>query len=211
MPNWTTVADLATAGGTLVLAVATFSSVRSGNRTARAAERSLLVGLRPLLMPSRFEDPPEKVSFGDNHWARVDGGHASVEVTDAAVYLTIGLRNVGSGIAVLHGWCLTSRRLTGDDAHCELDGFTRQNRDIYVPAASTGFWQGALRDPAAPEFEAAASAIKEESPLTVELLYGDHEGGQRMISRFTLSHVHEGVWLSTVGRHWDVDRQGPRS
>ena len=40
-PDWVTIASLATAGGTLVLAVATFSSVRSGNRTARAAERSL--------------------------------------------------------------------------------------------------------------------------------------------------------------------------
>jgi len=44
-----TVSALATAGGTLVLAVATFASVRSANRAARAAERSLLAGLRPLL------------------------------------------------------------------------------------------------------------------------------------------------------------------
>ena len=40
--DWATVASLATALGTLVLAVATFSAVRSGNRTARAAELSLL-------------------------------------------------------------------------------------------------------------------------------------------------------------------------
>lgn len=54
--DWATVASLATALGTLVLAVATFSAVRSGNRTARAAELSLLTSLRPLLAPSRRSD-----------------------------------------------------------------------------------------------------------------------------------------------------------
>ncbi len=40
--DWATAASLATALRTLVLAVATFSAVRLGNRTARAAELSLL-------------------------------------------------------------------------------------------------------------------------------------------------------------------------
>ena len=44
--DWASVASLATAAGTLVLAVATFASVRSANRTARAAEQSLQAGLR---------------------------------------------------------------------------------------------------------------------------------------------------------------------
>ena len=47
---------MATAGATLVLAVATFSSVRSANRTARAAEQSLLAGLWPILAASRHGD-----------------------------------------------------------------------------------------------------------------------------------------------------------
>jgi hypothetical protein len=42
--KWNTVSSLATGVGTLVLAVATFASVRSANRAARAAERSLLAG-----------------------------------------------------------------------------------------------------------------------------------------------------------------------
>ena len=37
MADWVTISSLATAGGTLVLAVATFSSVRSANRSARVA------------------------------------------------------------------------------------------------------------------------------------------------------------------------------
>src|ERR1035437_11069722 len=65
MADWATISSLATAGGTLVLAVATFSSVRSANRSARLAERSLMVGLRPVLVPSRENDPRERVRFGD--------------------------------------------------------------------------------------------------------------------------------------------------
>ena len=38
MADWQTISSLATAGGTLVLAVATFSAVRSANRSARIAE-----------------------------------------------------------------------------------------------------------------------------------------------------------------------------
>jgi hypothetical protein len=61
--DWTTVSALATGGGTLVLAVATFASVRSANRAARTAERSLMAGLRPLLVPSRLDDSQQKVYF----------------------------------------------------------------------------------------------------------------------------------------------------
>ena len=63
MADWSTISSLATAGGTLVLAAATFYAVRSSNRSARVAERSLLAGMRPVLVPSRLEDPPEKVLF----------------------------------------------------------------------------------------------------------------------------------------------------
>ena len=41
MTDWATISSLATAGGTLVLAVATFSAVRSSNRSARVAEHAL--------------------------------------------------------------------------------------------------------------------------------------------------------------------------
>ena len=79
MADWVTISSLATAGGTLVLAVATFGSVRSANRAARTAERALQVGLRPLLMPSRLEDPLIKVMWVDGHHARIEGGRATVE------------------------------------------------------------------------------------------------------------------------------------
>src|SRR5205823_12576496 len=102
--DWVTVSSLATAAGTLVLAIATFASVRSANRAARAAERSLLEGLRPVLVTSRLQDPPEKIVFVDEHWVQVPGGFGSAETGDEAVYLTLALRNVGRGLGVLHGW-----------------------------------------------------------------------------------------------------------
>jgi len=68
MTDWVTISSLATAGGTLVLAVATFAAVRSSNQAARTTERALLAGIRPLLMPTRLQDPPEKVGFQDDHW-----------------------------------------------------------------------------------------------------------------------------------------------
>ena len=102
--DWVTISSLATAGGTLVLALATFASVRSANRSARVAEESLLASVRPLLVPTRFDDPTLKVGFGDDHWVHVRGGTGTIEITDEVIYMTISLRNAGNGIAVLHGW-----------------------------------------------------------------------------------------------------------
>jgi hypothetical protein len=209
--DWATISSLATAGGTLVLGAATFASVRSANRAARAAENSLLAGLRPLLVPSRLQDPPEKISFADRHLLRVDGGHATTEVTDSAIYMAISLRNVGSGIGVLHGWHFYPERLSGNVDAPDPKVFQRLTRDVYVPAGDNGFWLGAFRDPAAPEFISARQAIEARTGFTIDVLYGDFEGGQRSISRFSLLPVGEAGWLTAVGRHWNLDRPQPRS
>jgi hypothetical protein len=208
--DWVTISALSTAGGTLVLAGATFASVRSANRAARAAERSLLVGLRPLLMPSRLNDPPQKVGFVDDKWLYLEGGMGGAEVTDGAVYLAIALRNAGNGIAVLHGWHLYPERPEYNDAPPDTTGFTRLTRDLYIPANDVGFWQGAFRDPAAEEFRAARAAIEARQRLTVDILYGDHEGGQRTIGRFSLMPREDGGWVVSVARHWELDRADPR-
>jgi hypothetical protein len=76
MADWPTIASLATAGGTLVLALATFSSVRSGQRSTQIAERALLIGLRPVLVPSRVTDPLEAVRFVEGRMVSVHGGMA---------------------------------------------------------------------------------------------------------------------------------------
>lgn len=99
-----TLAELGTAVGTLVLAIATFAAVRSGNRSTLLTERSLLAAIRPLLVSSRLLDDEQKVGFVDDHWVTVKGGRATAEAEHDAVYLTISLRNVGTGLAILNGW-----------------------------------------------------------------------------------------------------------
>jgi hypothetical protein len=210
MADWVTISAFATAGGTLVLAGATFASVRSANRAARVAEQSLLANLRPLLVPSRLQDAPQKVGFVDDVWLTVPGGGAAVEVTDQAIYLAFSIRNVGSGIGVLHGWRFYPEPLGSLSERPELDTFTRLTRDLYVSPGDEGFWQGAFRDPSAPEFAAARTALDRPQRVAVDLLYGDSEGGQRAVSRFTITPREDGAWLAVIARHWNVDRADPR-
>jgi hypothetical protein len=210
MADWATISSLATAGGTLVLAVATFSAVRSANVAARTAERSLQAGLRPVLMPARREDPSEKIFWVDGHAALVGKGRSVVDVTDDAVYLAIPLRNAGAGIAVLHGWHPYPEWQGAVQTHPDPDEFRRLTRDLYVPAGDVGFWQGALRDPDEAIYGQIRSVIEARQRFTVDVLYGDHEGGQRTISRFAFTPWEDGSWLSSVGRHWNIDRPDPR-
>jgi len=210
MADWVTISALATAGGTLVLAGATFASVKSANRAARVAERSLLVGLRPLLMPSRIEDATQKVGFVDGKWLHVAGSSAAAEISGEAVYLAISLRNVGSGIAALHGWRFIPGRDTSRD-HPDPSTYTRLTRDIYIAAGDIGFWQGSFREPSSDEFSSARAAIEARGDgFSVEVLYGDLEGGQRVISRYHLAPRDDGAWLASAGRHWNVDLPDPR-
>jgi hypothetical protein len=208
--DWVAVSSIVTAAATLVLAIATFASVRSANRAARAAERSLLAGLRPLLAPSRFDDPVQKVGFADNRWFTLEGGRAIADVADEAIYLLISVRNVGSGIAVLHGWFFHDDPELGRTPHPPVESFTQLTRDIYIAQGEVGFFQGAFRDPASEAFVAARRAVETPRRVSIDVLYGDHELGQRSITRFSLNPRDDGVWIASVGRHWNVDRPDPR-
>ena len=73
-----------------------------------------------------------------------------------------------------------------------------------------GFWQAAFRDPSDPRFIDVRQAIDERRRMRVDLLYEDHEGGQRTISRFSLTPVSEDRWITSVARHWNLDRDDPR-
>lgn len=203
------ISSLATAAGTLVLAVATFASVRSANRAARAAERSLLAGLRPLLLPSDFHDAEQKVLFIDRKWVMVPGGCGAAEYENGNVYLAASFRNAGPGLALLHSWYFHAEYDPGLPVP-ELSRFRRLTRDLYLPPGGIGYWQGALREQSDPDFEAARKLIEGGSPIQIDLLYGDSEGGQRTITRFTLQPRQHSGWLVTVSRHWNVDRPDPR-
>jgi hypothetical protein len=210
--GWTTISSLATGAGTLVLAVATFASVRSSNRSARVAEAALQEQRRPVLSQSRLEDPVQKVMFVEGNWVRAEGGRAVAEHSDGRVYLAMSLRNVGSGIAVCQGWTVLPR-LSSSRAmptHSAEDQFRLQTRDLYIPAGDVGMWQGALRNPDDPTRAAVAEAIDAREGVTVELLYTDLVGRQRTITRFAIIPAGEGVWITNMVRHWYLEWSGPR-
>jgi hypothetical protein len=209
--DWATISSLATAGGTLVLAIATFASVRSSNRSARIAEAALQEQRRPVLVPSRLDDPAQKIMFVEGLWVTAGGGRAAARHVDGNVYLAISLRNVGSGIGVCQGWAVKADEFSTRAApkHAPEDQFRPQTRDIYIPTSEIGIWQGALRDPDDAVRAATAEAIDERRTIAVELLYTDQIGGQRTITRFGLVAAADS-WVATVTRHWYLDWDGPR-
>ena len=138
MADWQTISALATAGGTLVLAGATFSAVRSSNRSARVAEEALLAGMRPLLMPSLSDAPAQKVLWSDRYAVRLEGGRAHAEYRDGVIYLAISLRNLGSGIALLHGWYPWPKMAFMNEPHRDPSEFRRLTIDLYVAPNNAG-------------------------------------------------------------------------
>lgn len=209
MAQWQTISSLATAGGTLVLALATFSAVRSSNRSARIAEEALLTGLRPLLVASRVDDPDYKVLWSDQHVTRLSGGRAIVEESGGVIYLAMGLRNVGAGIALLHGWHPRPTEV-GPTAPTNVDDFRRLTIDLYIAGGDTGYWEAAIRDADDPHRPAISEALRTRQPFLMDVLYGDQHGGQRTISLFTILPAGDDGWYCQAGRHWNVDRPDPR-
>ncbi|NNC10554.1 hypothetical protein HII28_01455 [Planctomonas sp. JC2975] len=212
--DWTAFADFGTAIGTLVLAFATFAATRSANRSARLAEKALLEGLRPLLLPSNFGDETQKVRFQDGRWLVVKGGRASMQINAASVALVMSVRNVGSGLAVLHGWSIPK---DPQEAPADPAAFRRLTRDIYVSTQYVGFVQVAIRDPESEAYRTVVERARSEDFVLVDVLYGDAEGTQRVISRFSVSkgpaeHPSDDgeEYFVTVSRHWNIDLPSPR-
>jgi hypothetical protein len=210
MADWVTISSLATAGGTLVLAVATFASVRSAKRSARITELALQEQLRPVLVHSNLDDPVQKIGFSDHHWVQVRGGGAAAEEESGNVYLVLSVRNVGTGIAVLQAWHPWADVKFGDYDHVPIADFRPLTRDLYIPAGGIGLWQGAIRDSSDEVYAGMSAACAERTPFAVDILYTDHMGGQRTISRFALIPTGDDDWVGTVSRHWNLDRAGPR-
>src|SRR4051794_11559414 len=130
MADWATISSLATAGGTLVLAMATFAAVRSANTAARTAERSLMAGLRPLLIPSRTVDPPMKVLWSDGHFIALEGGRAHAHIDGEVIYLAMAVRNAGTGMAALHAWYPRCVEFIPDATHADPGDFRRLIIDL---------------------------------------------------------------------------------
>jgi hypothetical protein len=219
--DWATISALATAGGTLGLAAATYASVRSANRSARVAELALQEQRRPVLVHSRGDDLSQSIGFADGHRMNIAGGAATVDQGTDAVYLAASLRNVGAGLAVLQGW--QGNAVAGGEPHSEqlwrkrvvgapppgVEDFRPLRRDQYIAAGDVGIWQATVRDPADPLFAKVAAAAAERRPVSLDLLYTDQVGGQRTISRFALLPGEDG-WITAAARHWYLDAPSPR-
>jgi hypothetical protein len=213
MTDWGTVSALATAGGTLVLAAASFASIRSADRAALSAERALQASLRPLLITSQLEAPEQKVTWVDGHWCQLTGSTAYVHQADGGeLYLAISIRNVGPGLGVIHGWRISDDPYDLAAGRPPVDSFHRQGRDLYIAPGDTGFWHAAVREQDHPDRETLERQIKASERIIVDLLFGDYEGGQRTISRFALlPHRRDDTRrFCQVSRHWSVDRPDPR-
>jgi hypothetical protein len=216
MTAWTTLADIGTAAGTLVLAASTFVAVRAAARSTRIAERALLAGQRPVLVPGESGDETQSVQFADGEAFPVGGGHALVHNGARVIYLAIPLANVGTGLAVLRGYRLTGE--TAADVEHDPRGvaqhrrgdpsplpgtFSPQQRDLLISSSRAGFWQAALRDPLTPLHKQIALAVETGGRITVDVLYGDHEGGQPSITRFVLL-PEAGSWRCDATRYWSL-------
>ena len=197
------ISSLATAGGTLALAGTTYVSVRSANRAARVAELSLMAGLRPLLVESAETDPTQHVGFREVTSLPVPGGGAFVGEVEGNLYVVLSLKNVGPGIAVLHGGIVHPDNLPSRPDHAPLERMRMLQRDLYISPGQVGFWQVAYRDD--DEHRRQLQDTVRGGQLSAEVLYGDYEGGQRVITRFGVRRVGDDWQVLTI-RHWQLDR-----
>jgi hypothetical protein len=193
-----------------VLAIATFGAVRSSNRSARLAEQAFLMGQRPLVMPSRLDDPSERLMWGDEHWAHVEGGRGSVELVDDNIYLAMSLRYAGMGSPSCRDGERNNACWTWTGRHRHPKKFRPQLRDLYVGSGEIGFWQAAIRDPNDPDYDWLQDTIAGRSIFLIELLCSDHQGGQRAVGLFTLAPGQDHRWPCSVVRHWNLDHPYPR-
>ncbi len=189
-----------------MLAVATFGATRSSNRSARVSELALRQQLRPVLMHSGLEDPDQKIMFAGGHWLRVPGSGAAVEHDDGVIYMSLSLRNVGTGIGVLLGWHVLPQWEPGQaQVRPDPDDFRPQTRDLWIPAGGVGLWQAALRDDSDDLHGQMRRTTQERQYFLIDLLYTDHLHGQRSISRFSVIPMQEDRWMCAVVRHWQLD------
>ena len=207
--DWTTVAALATALGTLVLAIATFASVRSSNRSIRLAEASMQIGIRPLLMPSRPEDTTQTILWGDEHRAQLEGAAAVVEAegttsTWRCRCATPGRDRGDTGVAprVARRRCRPSP--------CRARGVPAPTARPLHRQRRHGVLAGSAPRPGRRRVRRGRADRELPRRFLVELLYTDHEGGQRTIGQFVVGPREDGGWMCSMVRHWYLDRPDPR-
>ncbi len=84
-----------------------------------------------------------------------------------------------------------------------------QTRDLYIAPADIGFWQAAIREAGDPDYAALSRDIQDMQPFTIDVLYGDHEGGQRTITRFGMIPLQTGDDVKVVPERGAPLEPGP--
>lgn len=79
-----------------------------------------------------------------------------------------------------------------------------------MPAGDVALWQGAVRDHDDRQWAGLIERVEQRARFGIDLLYGDHEGGQRAITRFGVFPRSDEGWLCSAVRHWNIDREDPR-
>src|SRR5207245_5781002 len=119
---------------------------------------------------------------------------------DGVIYLAMGLRNLGAGIALLHGWYPMPEQAFAREAPADPAYFRLLTIDLYNSSGGSGYWEGAVRDDDDPVRPGFVSVLAEREPFTIDSLYGDQQGGQRTITRFTVVPTSDDGWYCQAGR-----------
>ena len=169
---------------------------------------------RAVLVPAHRGDPAQHIIFHGGHPLKpeVAGGRAVLEVEETGehIYMGIALRNVGLGLALLYRWHLSPGLLTPETPPGDFDTFFPLARALHVPPGGAGFWQAQAREQHRPIVREAEARGR---PLTIDLLYGNEEGGQGRITRFHLRVLDDHPRCKSersceVARHWNIDTLG---
>ena len=207
-----------------MLAVATFS--RPAGHPFGAGGGAISAPLRSVLTPSRENDPAELVRFGDQQILRLRGHGGAIAVGRDAVYLALSVRNGGAGLAVIHGWRVKPRPgydTIRDEARVgstAAAGRVSPPADRpFVSAGDSGYWLGALRDPAEPIYDivrraATAANVQVDlftgitRPVSAPSSASSWRPGLRRPSQ--RGRVEQDGKRVIALRYWNVDRDDPR-
>jgi hypothetical protein len=110
----------------------------------------------------------------------------------------------------LHGWFPYPERVI-EPSHADPEEFRRLTIDLYIQAGGAGYFEGAVRDADDSLRDGFLTVLAERRPFTIDLLYGDQQGRQRTVSRFTVLPTDEGEgWTCRASQHWNLDSPAPR-
>jgi len=192
-----------------VLGVATFASVRSANRAARAAEGSLLAGLRPAGAVTPPGPPREglvrRPALAPHR--RRPRRHRGDQRGDLPGHVTAQRRHRHRYPARLGVLPRTAQRRCRPPRSRSLSAAHARH---LCAGGGHRFLDERIPRPGVRRIRTGAQAIAARQALTIDLLYGDFEGGQCSVTRFGLLPVGEDGWLTAAGRHWNIDRPQPR-